>query len=283
MTETLYGTAGPAGAAGNMLEHHRSQYHALALGEVATGFDLTVGAGTREVRVAAGEVAVGGLYGVSDAQKVLAADSQGGTTQRIDTVVWESLLSQGAAGGSLKIVKGTSGASPVAPTLTRSWLGTPGKWQTALWDLYVAGGTVQFAAANFTDRRPGRRRALVFDRNVGSVAVGAGGTVKDVASYTVADPGWTYRLVISANVDIGPSSITAGRITIRARVDGAEISAARSAKQCDGAAVIAAATTQTRTGPATVKLTIEANEQVSGGPAVTIPETSEFVIWQIPA
>ena len=101
-----------------------------------------------QVKVPAGQAMVRGHYYFNTAEETLAIATANGTNPRIDTVVLE--LDPSANSITLKVVTGTPGASPVAPTLTQT---DAGVYQLPLANVAVAAAAGTITAGNVTDRR----------------------------------------------------------------------------------------------------------------------------------
>lgn len=100
------------------------------------------------VKVYAGQAMVRGHYYSSNATESLAVTTADATNPRIDAVVLE--LDPSANSILLKVLAGTPGASPVAPTLTQT---DAGIWQQLLGTVAVAAGATSISAGNVTDSR----------------------------------------------------------------------------------------------------------------------------------
>lgn len=100
------------------------------------------------VKLPAGQAMVRGHYYINTAQMSLTITTAHATLPRIDAVVVE--LDPTANTIVAKVVAGTPGASPVAPTLTQT---DTGVWQQLLATVAVGAAVSTIAAGNVTDQR----------------------------------------------------------------------------------------------------------------------------------
>lgn len=120
---------------------------------VLSGFVVSVATGDRALSVSAnGHAYVPGVRIVSDAPVTLNLDSNASGSARIDTIVLQVDWSGTAStAGSVAVVKGTPGAPPVRPSVTREW-GV--LWQIPLAHVRVANSAGQLVAGNVTNAYP---------------------------------------------------------------------------------------------------------------------------------
>lgn len=113
---------------------------------VLSGFVVSAATGTRLLSVSAGDAVAPGVLIASSGAEGVTLDSNSSGNPRIDAIVLEVNWSgSSTTAGDVKAVKGTAGASPVAPSLTQ----TAGDvWQIPLAYVTVANGAGQLVAGN---------------------------------------------------------------------------------------------------------------------------------------
>ena len=114
---------------------------------IGSYFLVTPGTGLQVV-VGTGRAWFNSSWILNDAPMVLNLEPAELVLNRIDIVVIEINASEETRANSVKVVKGTPGSSPVAPTLTTSQL----VHQYPLAHIYVAAGVSTIIAANITNK-----------------------------------------------------------------------------------------------------------------------------------
>lgn len=241
----------------------------------------SAGAGTRQTTIAAGDAVAAGVLGRNSAPVSVTHDANTTSINRFDYVVlrinWAGTT---ATGGTIVIVKGST-SSGLPPALTQV-AGTT--WEIPLALVTIVPNATVFAAADIVDVRPQRRYLRRYRAGpVGGQSMPAGATTPSViAIVNVDDPGWPYRLRVSAMtkfVDLTGAGF--GRIDIN--VDGgASESEGRSPDRNRGVATVYWIG-PVRTGPATVRLRMMPSPDMAGEPLVTASAYREFQVEVEPA
>ena len=115
---------------------------------VGGGLVVTAAGGTMNISVATGRAWVANTWTLNDSALGLTVQASEAALNRIDTVVVEVNKDLGVRANSIKIIKGTPGSSPVAPTLAN----TATLKQIGLADIAVAAGVTQITQGNITNR-----------------------------------------------------------------------------------------------------------------------------------
>jgi len=137
------------------------------------GGGLAVSANTgMTVNVASGRAWFNNTWTHNDATIVLTVDPSESVLNRIDTVVVEVNTDLAYRANTIKIVKGTPGSSPVAPTLAS----TSTLHQYALANIYVGAGVTSIISGNITNKI-GAGGASFVDQNIHAA------TIKDSLSF----------------------------------------------------------------------------------------------------
>lgn len=116
--------------------------------KVANEFEVGINSGMN-INVASGRAWFKKTWTDSDSTIVLAIDEAEVVLDRIDTVVIEINTNNESRTNSVKVIKGTPGSTPVAPTLSQS----DGVYQYPLADIYVTAGATEILSGDITDRR----------------------------------------------------------------------------------------------------------------------------------
>lgn len=195
-----------------------ARFDALAsLGKhvVGSGGVVTSGGATRLLSVSAYEAKVPGVIVADSAVSSVAAGANGGGSNRLDYVAL--VADWGPETVALQMLPG--GAA--LPTLTQ----TPGVlWQMPLAAVTVRPGVTTIAAADIRIVKPLPREARLAQSIPVLTTVNRGGA-KVIDSLTLSDPGWPYKVRVTAQVRFNPSS---GFGILNAIVNGVTIGASYS-------------------------------------------------------
>lgn len=244
---------------------------------VPSGLAVTPGPATRQVSISAGVGLFPGLLAESGAVETLtlAANSSGST--RTDYIVLAADWSANTV--TPAVVQGTSSAAPVL-TQTAGVL-----WHLPLARVPVPNGYAStFTSGHITTCKPLPRQSYRFAGTVSTstIAYNNSGTV--VSSITVPDPGWSYRLRLTAAARFSETST--GYALIRAMVDGSLQGTSLSPRLNLGGLSPATltATSATLTGSVIAQLVAEPASMSSGSSLVVASSAmNSFVVEQIPA
>ncbi len=162
---------------------------------VWTGGDVTPGTG-RAVSVGVLDAWVAGTWHVSDTATPVALDANGSTNRRIDYIVLD--VDWVANTATITRVTGTAASNPIPPVLTQ----TAGvRWQMPLARVTVRPGATTIAVADIEVCKPLRRNVR---RDEGAIPAdtirGSATDWRGLSTLVVTDPGWPYRLQVSAAV-----------------------------------------------------------------------------------
>lgn len=227
---------------------------------VDTGLVVSVATGNRIVSVTSGRAVAANVYANSTASESVTLDTNSSGNPRIDYIVLEIDWSLTAAtGGDVKFVKGTPGATPSAPNLTRN---AGVLWQIPLARVTVANGAGQLVAGNIEACAPGyrlpRENSYSLSGSFGSSAADA-----TLQSVPIADPGWPYMLYVSAQTSFNPTASGHGRIDVT--VNGGSLGSASASPGNDADAVMASRATGVLTGASTLRISVTAISVPAGG------------------
>ena len=118
------------------------------MASVGGGFAVTNNNGSMNINVASGRAWFKSTWTYNDATIVLTPDASDPVLHRIDSVIIEVNTDINTRANTIKILKGTPGSSPVAPTLTNN--ATLGQYPLA--NIYVGAGVTAITQANITNR-----------------------------------------------------------------------------------------------------------------------------------
>lgn len=114
---------------------------------IGTAFVVTHNTGSMNINVGAGRAWFNYTWTLNDSVMVLTVDASEAVLHRIDAVVLEVDTDVAVRANSIKIIKGTPGSSPVAPTMAN----TATKHQYRLANIAVNAGVTQITAGNITN------------------------------------------------------------------------------------------------------------------------------------
>lgn len=171
---------------------------------VDSGLVPTVATGTRLLSVSAGNAVAAGVLAESTAAEAVTLDANSSGNSRIDYIVLEIDWSgSSSTGGDVKFVKGSPAVNPVPPALTQ----TPGTlWQIPLARMLVRNGVGQMAGADLELCRPLARLPIFYDFAIDTGAVNFNNSDVVRLNQTILDPGWPYKLVTSARINVVANS-----------------------------------------------------------------------------
>ena len=244
--------------------------------QVVEGLAPSAAAGTRVVGWATGRLVAAGVLAVNDAAGTTTLDANATSHPRVDYLVLE-LVWGSTKTGEVKFVKGTAAANPVPPALQRD---EGSLWQVPLARITVAAGATTLAAGDVEDCRPLRTTPAVYRMTPDVTSIGANAGPRTVATASISDPGWPYRLRISGvqNFD----DVTSGHGEVSGVLDGSEVTTGRAGDRNESPAVVRPHTTPSRTGKSVVTFKI-LPVAVPSGQLTTIANHSGFTVDVIPA
>jgi hypothetical protein len=249
---------------------------------VANGFGVAPTTNPREVSVAAGTAYAAGVLVISDAAVPLTVGANAGSTDRLDLVVLTLNWSTNTA--LLEVVAGSGSV----PTPTQD----PGNvWQIPLAVVKVRPGVGTLVSSDVTPAKPLPRVLRVTDGVIDTtITVGAAADAKVVGTVKLADPGWPYRVRVTASAPFAKADSGFGRIFTEITNNG---SATRTEGGQSGALVDGGASAQLAgkpsialTGVSTVDLYMVPVGMANGDGPLTISGSAlltYFSVEQIPA
>lgn len=278
MAITTYGVSPTIGETEWAILHRieaRGQWHEIP--DTINDYLATAATGTRLVSVSAGDMVVCGVLVRNSAAASVALDANATSNSRIDLIVLEVDWSGDTdTASTIKFVKGTAAASPVAPALTRV-AGT--LWQVKLAQVTLAPSAGQLTAAMVAQTTPMRRIEYVTQANINQVTVTASGT-QALASVTDRDPGWPYRLKLEAVV--GFEHVAAGSGLISGEVNSVVLATARAGSFNDAEAVLLPKVSGSLTGAWAARLTATRGPTMAAD-LISTPARSGFIVTVKPA
>lgn len=240
---------------------------------VQSGFDVSPGAGLA-VSVSSGVVLATSVRAVSDSAVSVPLTANSGVP-RTDAVVAEFSWSANTV-----VVKALVGSGATKPVITQ----TEGTlWQTVLAWVTVPTNAVSVAAANIATAKPLPRLTRVFTGTV-TPGVSAGANGSPVASVTVSDPGWPYKLDVSAATRVSGDSTVADRMAGLEVVTGSGVTIAAGVSPflSGDVSVAADGVSSTFTGPTTVSLRLY-SAKANGSVSNQLSVANSFTVRQLPA
>lgn len=214
---------------------------------VWTGLVASEATGTRLVTVTLGTAVGPGALVQSTTDVTVTLDANAGSNPRTDYIVLEINWSGAGATGTVKFVKGTNAANPVAPALTK----TEGSlWQIPLARVTVRPSVAQLLSSDIERCRPLARVSKEYSDVFGTGSVGFGNVDIQRCSIPVADPGWPYRLMVSAWMD--PTASSQGRAKVEVKVNGVVTGTGYTVDKNAGPAVVASRSSDVLNGASTV-------------------------------
>jgi len=239
----------------------------------------SVASGNRRVDVETGDAIVGGVLLENSSRVQLTLDTNTSGQPRIDTVVAQVGPGSITTAGSITVITGTPGSSPSPPQLTQV-LGS--SWQMPIAHVTVPNNATQLTAANVVDVRPRPRFSIVYKVTPpGGVTRTSGqGSPFTVATISVPDPGWPYRLEVLAAQNFQSTSQGFGTLTVD--VDAVVLETGRTDVGCTVPAQANNSTT-TRTGTATVRHRIHPTNLGGSDSLVTSNAHSHLTVIVHPA
>lgn len=246
----------------------------LAPTVVTTGFDGAPGVGTRSVTISPGTALVAGVLVNSSAIETVTVSPNAGSVNRLDLVV----LRVNWATNTAAIAVLTGGTVLPAPTQTPGVL-----WEVPLAAIQVNPSQGVLASNQVAICKPVPRipRITVVDLGEHVAAPAFNLTVLDLT-----DPGWPYRIDISAAVRAVPSGSFVGSPQLSARVNGTDFGlvVGTNFNNNSGRTVLVNinACSGVITGPSTFSL-FHTPLLPGGGSYDLIGATNKAIIRQIPA
>lgn len=153
---------------------------------VTSGFNATVGTGTRAISVSAGEAFLGGITAYETVSTPITLAANTGNANRLDRIIMRADWSN----NSVTIV-----VVPVAQALVQ----VPGsKWEMPLAQIKVRPNVSVIDAADIATEKPLIRQVRVFNTNVSTADINFENTGHTVATITRDDPGWPYKVIVYA-------------------------------------------------------------------------------------
>lgn len=242
---------------------------------VASGFTVTPGGGTRQTSIAAGVAVSPGVYVSSDATTTLTHSANATGANRVDYVVVR--VNAATSTTTIAVVTGTSST---APSLTQT-LG--GIWEIPLARVTVpnAHATV-FNSGHIVTAKPLPRRSYFSSDSVDAATIGHANSGTVVASVALTDPGWQYRVRVTGVARVKEN---VGFAKLRAVVGGTTFGAGISPRLNHGGLqpVTVVAVSDLISGAATVQLVAEPIGMDSGSLEIASDSVNAFTVEQIPA
>jgi len=166
---------------------------------VTSGLVVTAGVGTRTVSISGGTAVLPGLVIDVDAIASLTFAANGGSSNRTDYVVLEANWVTSTC--QVVVVQGTS-ATPPALTQVEGSL-----WQMPLARVTLTPGvtTLSGTAVSVAKPIPRMSRRFSFESGLAGSVILNNGSYTTLATLSVSDPGWPYRLRV-----VGAARVNAG-------------------------------------------------------------------------
>lgn len=241
---------------------------------VPTGLTVTTGAGTRESVVAAGIGLLPGVLADSDDAVTLTHAANSGSGNRADYVVLRGDWSDNSVVLTVK-----AGTSSTPPALTQDHGSV---WEMPLAIVTVRPGVTTLLASDIAICKPLPRAPRVFTPSVTAQTIAYNATAT-VSTETINDPGWPFRLQITAAGRFGNAD--SGFPLLVAQVNGSDIGRSVGTKLAISGPVPAhlTATSGQLAGRVTVDLLITALAMDSPDQLqLNSHPMNDFVITQIP-
>ena len=129
-------------------DNWRRFFKPIIYDSVQSGLEVSAGTGTTVI-VSAGECRCGSIMGISNSQMLLDIDVGSGEYNRIDSVVVQYIYGDPST-LSVAVIKGTPSASPVPPTLVKTYNSL---WQMEIAQILVPVNATTASECTFTDKR----------------------------------------------------------------------------------------------------------------------------------
>ena len=129
-------------------DNWRNFFKPIVYDSVQGGLEVTAGTGMK-VNVSAGECRCGSIMGISNSQVSLDVNVGDNTYSRIDSVVIQYTYGEPST-LSIAVLQGEPSASPVAPTLTKSYNSL---WQMEIAQILIPPNATTTAECTITDKR----------------------------------------------------------------------------------------------------------------------------------
>ena len=244
---------------------------------VNNGLNVSPAAGTRQATVSPGICIVPGarVDSTSDVTVSFAANNTG--ANRIDYVIVRVDWTNNAT--TIGVVTGNSATTP--PALTQS---EGNVWSMPLAKVTVRPGASTIAAGDVEICKPLRYVERKFSDTVTAKTLGYSAGPSTVASVSITDPGWPYRIEVIGSAKFAQAN--SGYGYLHAVVGGTIEQTGRSPKLSNAGdpPVHVHAVTDIRSGPVTVQLKIEPAFMGSGSDLVLVPGSNcQFTVLQRPA
>lgn len=241
-----------------------------------SGGTVTVGVGTRAVSVSIVDGIAAGVRFLSDAAETVLLTANASSNRRQDYVVAEVNWTTNTT--TIKALAGVAATNPTPPALTQS---AGALWQVPLARVTVPAGATAIPPGNITEAKPLRRQTRIFRGDIVSLAAGVAGA-RIVSTLSIDDPGWPYRLDVTAALRMAASPGQAAEMYVRDEA-GATICGGISPVLSGRAPVTAADISGVYTGVQRLTLHISALEAGAGGVENMLSYTNTFTARQIPA
>lgn len=252
---------------------------------IASGGVVSPGTGAdRLLSVSQFEALFPGVIAESTGAETIAAGANTGGSNRLDYLCLTANWGASAVGGispntvGLQVVAG----STALPSLTQQ-AGT--LWQMPLAAVTVRPGSTAIGPGDIAEAKPVPRRIVYRTPAVSTATVWASATSATLATVSVPDPGWAYRLDVSARVRVRAATGTySGQANVFARWNGAAFGNNLSADLQYGAdTVVLTAVSAQLSGAGVFTLTTQPSS-LPDGTSYEIPSSSmnECVIRQVP-
>lgn len=246
---------------------------------VVTGFTATAAAGTRQVSITSGTAVLPGLLVDSDATATVSLAANATGANRVDYVVLQADWATNTT--SIVVVQGSSSTAPSLTQVSGSL------WQMPLARVTVRPSVSTLAAGDVVVCKPLPRLAQYgSDSSMTLVTRAWNSAAFTVATITLPDPGWPYRLQVDACCRFAGGGSINGYGRIYAIANGTELASVASEPLTNPGNHDAqlTRTSAPMSGPVTVLLRIEPSTMSSGSSLTLVTSGNNyFSATQIPA
>lgn len=242
---------------------------------VPTGFTASAGGGTRQVSITTGTAILPGLLAVSDATATATLAANAGSANRVDYVVLQANWTTNTT--SVTVVQGSS-ATPPALTQTEGSL-----WQMPLARVTVRPGVTTLLSSDIVVCKPLSRTVQAASGSLIAANRAYNSGAFTVSSITMPDPGWPYRVQVSARGRFAGSKSGYGVLSIL--VNGTQIGSGLTEPLTTAGTHSLGLTSVSGavSGPTTVQIQVQPLSMSSGDTFQSSADTGVVDVLQIPA